>query len=152
MYAIRSYYVSGAAIGTVIGALPGLNAAVGSMLNYGFARRLSPHPERFGKGSLRGVAAAEAGNNGTVGPTLCPLLTLGIPGSGTAALFLGALLIQGVTPGPTIFETSAPVVYSLFWAIFLSSVIMIGVGRVVIYFAKYIPLIPTQIINSYNFV
>lgn len=145
--AMLPYVFSGAAIGTVIGALPGLNAAVSAMLNYGFAKRISKTPERFGKGELRGIAAAEAGNNGTVGPTLCPLLTLGIPGSGTAALFLGALLIQGVTPGPTIFETAPVVVYSLFWAIFLSSVIMIVVGKVVIYFAKYIPLIPTQVIN-----
>ena len=98
--AMIPYVFSGAAIGTVIGALPGLNAAVSSMLNYGFAKRISKTPERFGKGSLRGVAAAEAGNNGTVGPTLCPLLTLGIPGSGTAALFLGALLIQGGDAGP----------------------------------------------------
>ena len=145
--AMIPYVFSGAAIGTVIGALPGLNAAVGSMLNYGFAKRVSRTPERFGKGALEGVAASEAGNNGTVGPTLCPLLTLGIPGSGTAALFLGALLIQGVTPGPTIFETSPVVVYSLFWSIFLASLVMIVVGKIVIYFAKYIPLIPTQVIN-----
>ena len=64
-----------------------------------------------------------------------------------AALFLGALLIQGVTPGPTIFETSPVVVYALFWSIFLASLVMIVVGRIVIAFAKYIPLIPTQVIN-----
>lgn len=138
---------SGAAIGTIIGALPGLNAAVSAMLNYGVVKRFSKNPELFGTGCLQGVSAPEAGNNGTVGPTLCPLLTLGIPGSGTAALFLGALLIQGVTPSPTIFESSGEVVYALFWSFLLSSIIMIAVGKAAFIFAKYIPMIPKQIVN-----
>lgn len=139
--------VRGSLIGSVIGALPGLNAAVSAMINYSVTKRLSPHPELFGTGIIEGIAAPESGNNGTVGPTLCPLLTLGIPGSGTAALFLGALLMQGVTPGPTIFESHGEVVYGLFYALLFSSLLLIVVGKFVFQFAKYIPRIPVQIIN-----
>lgn len=139
--------VRGSLIGSVIGALPGLNAAVSAMINYSVTKRLSKTPEAFGTGVIEGIAAAESGNNGTVGPTLCPLLTLGIPGSGTAALFLGALLMQGVTPGPTIFESHGEVVYGLFYALLFSSFLLVAVGKAVFRLAKYIPLIPVQIIN-----
>lgn len=139
--------VRGSFIGAAIGALPGLNAAVSAMLNYSMTKRFSATPEKFGTGVLEGIAAPEAGNNGTVGPNLCPLLTLGIPSSGTAALFLGALLMQGVTPGPTIFETHGEVVYGLFYALLFSSVFLVIVGKALFRVAKYIPLIPVQIIN-----
>lgn len=108
---------TGSAIGSVIGALPGLNAAISATLNYALAKKISRHPEEFGHGSIMGVAAAEAANNGTVGPTLVPLLTLGIPGSGTAAIFLGALTLHGVTVGPAIFQEHADVVYGIFIAL-----------------------------------
>ena len=137
----------GSFVGSAIGALPGLNAAVSAMINYSLAKRFSSTPEKFGTGILEGVAAPEAGNNGTVGPNLCPLLTLGIPGSGTAALFLGALLMQGITPGPTIFESHGEVVYGLFYALLFSSVFLVIVGKAVFRLAKYIPRIPVQIIN-----
>lgn len=138
----------GTLIGTVIGALPGLNSAVAAMLNYGISRKCSKHPELYGTGCIEGIAAPESANNGTVGPTLCPLLTLGIPGSGTAALFLGALLMQGITPGPMIFETTPYLMYGMFFAFALSSVMLVVVGRILFRGARYIPLIPVQIINS----
>ncbi len=139
--------IRGSFIGSIIGALPGLNAAVSAMVNYSVTKRLSRTPEKFGTGCIEGIAAPESGNNGTVGPTLCPLLTLGIPGSGTAALFLGALLMQGVTPGPTIFDTHGEVVYGLFYALLFSSILLVFVGKMVFRVAKYIPLIPIQVIN-----
>jgi putative tricarboxylic transport membrane protein len=139
--------IRGSIIGSIIGALPGLNAAVSAMVNYSVTKRFSKHPEKFGTGILEGISAPEAGHNGTVGPTLCPLLTLGIPGSGTAALFLGALLMQGVTPGPEIVTLHADIVYGLFYAFFFSAFILIGVGKVIFLVAKFIPLIPLQVIN-----
>jgi putative tricarboxylic transport membrane protein len=139
--------VRGSVVGSIIGALPGLNAAVSAMVNYSITKRVSRNPEKFGTGCLEGIAAAESGHNGTVGPTLCPLLTLGIPGSGTAALFLGAMLMQGVTPGPEIVTLHPDIVYGLFYAFFFSAFILIGVGKVIFLVAKFIPLIPLQIIN-----
>lgn len=102
--------LSGTVIGSIIGALPGLNAAISATLNYSFIQKVSKDTESFGEGNIAGVAAAEAANNATAGPTLVPLLTLGIPGSGTAAIFLGALTIQGIVPGPTIFRDAGDVV------------------------------------------
>lgn len=139
--------LSGALIGSVIGALPGLNAAISATLNYAAAKKFSKHPEEFGNGSIEGIAAAESANNGTVGPTLVPLLTLGIPGSGTAAIFLGALMIQGVTPGPTIFRDSADVVYGVFFALMFCTIVLALIGRAVIGAAQFISYIPTELVN-----
>ena len=141
------HVLTGSAIGSIIGALPGLNAAISATLNYACAKKFSKHPEEFGTGSIEGVAAAEAANNGTVGPTLVPLLTLGIPGSGTAAIFLGALLLQGVTVGPGIFNEHADVVYTIFLALLLCTIVLLIVGSVYVHFAKYIANIPAQVLN-----
>jgi putative tricarboxylic transport membrane protein len=141
------HVITGSAIGSIIGALPGLNAAISATLNYACARKLSKHPEEFGKGSIEGVAAAESANNGTVGPTLVPLLTLGIPGSGTAAIFLGALLLQGVTVGPNIFNEHADIVYGIFFSLLLCTIFLAIVGTIFIYFAKYISDIPAQLLG-----
>ncbi len=138
---------TGSAIGSVIGALPGLNAAVSATLNYALARKITKHPEEFGKGSIVGVAASEAANNGTVGPTLVPLLTLGIPGSGTAAIFLGALTLHGVTVGPAIFQDHADVVYGIFFALLFCTVVLAIVGTVICHFAKFITLIPAEVLD-----
>lgn len=138
---------TGSAIGSVIGALPGLNAAISATLNYALAKKISRHPEEFGNGSIVGVAASEAANNGTVGPTLVPLLTLGIPGSGTAAIFLGALTLHGVTVGPAIFQEHADVVYGIFIALLCCTLVLAVVGTVVCHFAKLVTLIPAEILN-----
>ena len=139
--------LSGSLIGAVIGALPGLNAAVSSTLNYTFAKRISKHPERFGTGIVEGVCAPECANNATAGPTLAPLLTLGIPGSGTAAIFMGALLIKGIQVGPTIFRDHGDVVYGIFFSIMICSLLLLLLGRFVINFAQYIVFIPAEILN-----
>src|SRR5690606_29686677 len=83
--------------GTVIGMLPGIGATVACFVAYAEARRTSKRPDRFGKGELAGVAAAESANNATSGANLIPLLTLGIPGSTVAALLAGVMLIHGIT-------------------------------------------------------
>lgn len=138
--------LSGTVIGTIIGALPGLNAALSSTLNYGFAKKLSKHPEEFGNGSLEGVIAPEVAKNGTAAPTLVPLLTLGIPGSGTAAIFLGALLMQGVICGPSIMTDSGDVVYGIFIAFLFCTITLLLVGRLFIQLAQYIIYIPMKVL------
>src|SRR5690606_20895489 len=91
----------GGATGTIIGALPGAGATLAGFLSYGVAQRLSKTPGEFGKGSMEGIAAPEAGNSATAGATLIPLFAFGIPGSGSAALIGAAFMMQGISPGPT---------------------------------------------------
>ncbi len=115
-------------VGSFVGMLPGLGATVGAFLSYSVAKQVSPK-KGIGTGVLEGVAAAEAGNNATVGPTLIPLLAFGIPGSSTAALIGGALMLQGATPSPRMFELYPVVVYSLFIILLIGNVFNLGIGR-----------------------
>jgi putative tricarboxylic transport membrane protein len=91
-------------VGTIIGVIPGAGASVSAFVAYGEAKRISNHPEEFGKGSWEGVAAPEASNNAVVGGAMVPLLALGIPGSGSAAIMFGALAVHGIIPGPRLFD------------------------------------------------
>jgi len=112
-----------ACIGTGIGALPGLGSAVSAFTCYGVAKGSSDHPERFGKGELEGVAAAEAGNNAVCGATLIPLLTFGIPGDVITAIMLGAFIIQGINPGPLVFKTQPIFIYGIYISMLLANVL-----------------------------
>lgn len=107
----------GTCIGTILGAIPGLGSVPASFLSYSEARRKSKNPDNFGKGTLEGIAASESGNNATCGGSMIPLLALGVPGDVTAAVLLGAFLIHGLTPGPTLFTDNAEFVYALFAAL-----------------------------------
>jgi len=85
-------------IGTLVGCIPGAGGTIATFIAYDSAKNSSKHPEKFGKGSLEGVAAPEAANNGSVGGALVPLLTLGIPGSASTAVLIGALMIHKLNP------------------------------------------------------
>ncbi len=116
-------------IGTIVGILPGGGGAMASFLAYGDAKRTSKHPEEFGRGSIEGVAAPDAASNGMVGGAMVPVLTLGIPGDATTAVILGALIIQGITPGPMLFEQSGnDLVYPLFAGMLLANIAMLVLG------------------------
>lgn len=119
----------GLGVGTFVGMLPGLGSTVGAFLSYGVAKQVSPE-KKIGTGKIEGVAAAEAGNNATVGPTLVPLLAFGIPGSAVAALIGAALMLQGATPGPRMFELYPTIVYSLFLVLLVGNIFNLGIGRV----------------------
>ena len=86
-------------IGCLVGIIPGTGASEASWFSYSQAKNMSKHPEEFGHGSVEGIAAAESANNAVTGATLIPLLTLGIPGDGTVAIMLSALMINGLNPG-----------------------------------------------------
>ncbi len=107
-------------IGSVIGVLPGAGATITSFICYNEAKRFSKTPELYGTGCLEGVAAPESGNNAVVGGALIPLLTLGIPGSATAAVLLGALMLHGLLPGPMLFVHNADLVYGIFAGLFIA--------------------------------
>jgi putative tricarboxylic transport membrane protein len=106
----------GTALGSVLGVLPGGGAALSSFAAYALEKKSSAHPECFGKGAIEGVAAPEAANNAGAQTSFIPLLTLGIPGNAIMALMVGALMIQGIQPGPQVM-TSQP---QLFWGVIAS--------------------------------
>lgn len=108
-------------IGTFLGAIPGIGPSIAAFASYAQAKKMSKHPEKFGHGSVEGVAAAEAGNNSVAGANLIPLLTLGIPGDVGAALLLGAFMIQGLHPGPLLFKENLDIIYAIFMALLLSN-------------------------------
>lgn len=104
----------GGVIGACIGILPGLGSAIAAFVSYGEGKRRATNPEQWGKGALEGIAAPESANNAVSGPSMAPLLTLGIPGSTIGAILLGVFLIHGIQVGPTLFITSKELIYQLF--------------------------------------
>ncbi|MDT8379444.1 MAG: tripartite tricarboxylate transporter permease [Desulfotignum sp.] len=102
----------GSVLGSIIGIIPGAGGQVAGLIAYDQTRKFSANPESFGKGNPHGIAAAESANNAMVGPSLIPLLTLSIPGSPTAAVLLGGLLIHGLFPGPDLFLNNPDVTYT----------------------------------------
>lgn len=133
-------------IGTIIGIIPGEGAAVGAFFAYSEAKRKSDKPERFGTGIPEGIVAPETANNATVGGALVPTLTLGVPGSPAAAVLLGALLIQGLAPGPRLFEERPDLMYSIFIGLLFINVLMMFIGLFAIRFAAKLIMVPTSII------
>jgi len=112
-------------IGTGIGILPGIGGSTSNLISYITAKNQSKHPEKFGTGIMDGIVASEAANNASVGGALIPLLTLGIPGDTVTAMLLGGLMIQGIRPGPLLFTTNGPIVYSIFAALIVANVAML---------------------------
>jgi putative tricarboxylic transport membrane protein len=106
----------GTVLGSVLGVLPGGGAALSSFAAYGVEKKVSSTPERFGRGAIEGVAAPEAANNAGAQTSFIPLLTLGIPGNAIMALMVGAMMIQGIQPGPQVM-TNQP---QLFWGVIAS--------------------------------
>ena len=119
-------------IGTGIGLVPGLGQPIAAMMGYIAAKNASKHPETFGKGELDGVAGAEAANNAVNGPTMVPLLTLGIPGDAVTALLLGAFMMQGLRPGPTLLETNGDTVFAILIAMVLANILFLIIGYLTI--------------------
>jgi putative tricarboxylic transport membrane protein len=113
-------YLHASVLGSIIGVLPGAGATITSFICYNEVRRFSKNKDEFGKGALEGVAAPEAGNNAVVGGSMVPLLTLGIPGSATTAVLLGALMLHNIQPGPLLFQTNGEIVYGIFAALLVA--------------------------------
>ncbi|MCP4403885.1 MAG: Tricarboxylate transporter family protein [bacterium] len=133
-------------IGTAIGALPGLGVTIAAFLGYGAAKRASKHPEKFGKGELNGIAAAESANNAVVGSNFIPLFTLGIPGNVTAALIVGAFTMHGVIPGPMMFEEHGRLIYGIYMSMMLANACNLIVGQISLRFFSKIVNIKTEIL------
>ncbi|RMH49401.1 MAG: tripartite tricarboxylate transporter permease, partial [Alphaproteobacteria bacterium] len=115
----------GSGIGFFAGVLPGAGASLGSFLAYSLEKRASDREGTFGKGDPRGVAAPEAGNNAAAGGALVPMLSLGVPGSGTTAVLLALLISLNITPGPLLFQNKPDVVWGLIAALFFANVVLL---------------------------
>ncbi len=112
-------------LGFFIGVLPGAGATIASFMSYAMEKKLSKHPEKFGTGIIEGVAAPEGANNAAAGGAMVPLLTLGIPGSGTTAVLLGALLIHGLRPGPLLFQNNPEFVWGVIASMYIGNVMLL---------------------------
>ncbi len=157
---LRSVIMVSSAIGTVIGILPGAGATIASFVAYDVAKRMSRHPEEFGKGSVEGVAASEAANSSCVGGSLIPMLTLGIPGSAATAVLISALMIHRVVPGPQLFVKRPELIYGLFASQLVANFVALVLGllgcRLWIYITHvskrllYPVIVATSVVGSYS--
>lgn len=134
-------------IGTLVGILPGAGGSIASLVAYSEAKRSAKHPERFGKGEPDGVLATESANNATVGGGFIPTLVLGIPGTPPDAVILGALLVQGIRTGPSLFGEQSSIVYTFIYGLFAATLLMLPIGLVIGRYAfKSIVAIPKAVL------
>ena len=135
-------------IGNIVGAIPGAGMTVAIFMAYDQVKRYRPDL-KFGTGVPEGIAAVECANNSVVGSSMIPLLALGVPGNAASALFLGALLIQGLRTGPNFFVHSASVAYTLIAAFLLASILLIPVMHLFVnYCATYVLSLKREVLNA----
>lgn len=138
--------IKSSVIGIFVGAVPGTGPTIASWMAYNEAKRSSKHPEKYGTGIAEGVMATESSNNAVTGGALIPLLTLGVPGDTVTAVLLGALMIQGLTPGPMLLTEHYDLVAFLLWILIFANIVMLLMGLLSSKFAPYILKIPVKIL------
>jgi putative tricarboxylic transport membrane protein len=139
--------VRGSIIGTIIGIIPGTGSGTASWISYNEARRTSKKPHLFGTGYAPGVAATESANNAVCAGALIPLLALGIPGDVVTAVLMGGLMIQGLAPGPMLFQSRPDVIVGIFGGTFIATLFMFIFGMLLIPIASKILLVPRRILT-----
>jgi putative tricarboxylic transport membrane protein len=137
----------GTLIGFVMGLLPGMLPALTAYLSYDVEKRISRTPDKFGTGMIEGVAAPEAANNATAMAGFIPLLALGIPTSPALAIMLGTLLINGLTPGPMLFEQQAPFVWTIIGSMLIANTMLLVLNLPLVGVWARISLIPYSILG-----
>ncbi|KKB41211.1 tripartite tricarboxylate transporter permease [Bacillus thermotolerans] len=135
-------------LGFILGVLPGAGATIASFLSYISEKRLSKDPSSFGKGNIKGIAAPETSNNAATSGAFVPLLTLGIPGSGTTAVLLGALLVVGVQPGPLMLQDHPDVFWGVIASMYIGNLFLLILNLPLIPFLAKILAIPRQLLIS----
>lgn len=118
-------YARGSVLGFFIGVMPGIGPALASFVSYALERRLSKHPEEFGKGAIEGVAGPETANNAGTGGAMVPLFTLGIPGSATTALLLSVFIMYGLQPGPQMWDTNPTLLWAIIASMYIGNVMLL---------------------------
>jgi putative tricarboxylic transport membrane protein len=135
-------------LGTIVGIIPGAGASISAFVAYGEAKRISKHPEEFGHGSYEGVAAPECANNAVVGGAMVPLLALGIPGSGSAAVMYGALTVHGILAGPRLFTERGNIAYTFMVGLMSTVAAMLVFGLVTIRWSSLMVHVPARFMVS----
>ena len=138
----------GTAVGSIIGLIPGVGGQIAGLVAYDQAKKFSGEKDKFGTGHSEGVIAAEAANNAMVGPSLVPLLTLSIPGSPTAAVLLGGLLIHGIFPGPDLFINHPDVAWTFINSMLVGQVLMCIFGIMVAGVAARVAQVPKHVMAA----
>lgn len=138
----------GTVVGCIVGVIPGAGGQIAGLVAYDQTKKFSKDPSKFGKGEPDGVIAAESANNAMVGPSLVPLLTLGIPGSPTAAVLLGGLLINGLFPGPDLFTVHGKVTWTFIDSLLLGQVFMMIFGLAIARYSRFVTKIPNHIMAA----
>ena len=142
---LKNFFIS-SAVGLGIGFLPGMGGSLANQVAYVTVQKASKYPEKFGTGVMDGIVASETSNNASIGGAMIPLLALGIPGDGPTAMLLSAFTIHGIVAGPLLFKTSGPLVYTVFAAMIVCSLLMLVIEYFGIpVFAKIID-VPRQIL------
>jgi putative tricarboxylic transport membrane protein len=134
--------VIGSLSGVLVGLIPGAGGQIAGLIAYDQNKKFSRDRERFGKGEPTGVMSAESANNAMVGPSLVPMLTLGIPGSPTAAVLLGGLLIHGLFPGPDLFRTHAETTWVFIDSLLVGQLLMVIFGLSISRYSRFVTRIP----------
>ncbi len=132
-------------LGTFVGILPGAGATTGSFMTYILQKKIGKNKEKMGTGVIEGVAAAEAGNNSAAAGSFAPLLSLGIPGSGTSAVLLGGLMMWGLTPGPLLVTNEPEFFWGLIASMYIGNAIVLLMALAMIPFLIYILRVPTAV-------
>ena len=117
-----------AVLGFIVGVLPGAGATIASAMAYSMEKRMTGADGHFGQGDIRGVAAPEAANNASAAGSFVPMLTLGVPGSGTTAVMVGALSLYNITPGPALFTQNPTLVWGLIASLFIANVMLLCIN------------------------
>lgn len=137
----------GTILGFLVGVLPGGGAIISTFASYGIEKRISKHPERFGKGAVEGVAGPEAANNSASTGAFIPLLTLGIPSNGVIALLMGAIMIHGITPGPLLLKNHPDMFWGLVASMYIGNVMLLILNLPLVGLFAKIAFVPTSIMN-----
>ncbi len=138
----------GTSVGSIIGLIPGVGGQIAGLVAYDQTKKFSPEREKFGTGHSEGVIAAESANNAMVGPSLVPLLTLSIPGSPTAAVLLGGLLIHGIFPGTDLFDNHPDVAWTFINSMLIGQVLMCLFGLYIAGLAARVAQVPQSVMAA----
>jgi len=135
-------------VGFILGVLPGAGATISSFISYIFEKKIAKNPEEFGKGSIKGLAAPEASNNAATSGAFVPLLSLGIPGSGTTAVMLGAFLVLGVQPGPLLMSDRPEIFWGIIASMYVGNIFLLVLNLPLIPYLAKILSIPRPLLIS----
>lgn len=135
-------------LGFILGVLPGAGATIASFIGYITEKKLAKKPEEFGKGSIRGLAAPETANNAATGGAFVPLLSLGIPGSGTTAVLLGAFLVLGIQPGPLLVQDHPDVFWGIIASMYIGNVFLLILNLPLVPYIAKVLTIPRPMLIS----